>query len=107
MMDFNNQVPTANTALTFMVNEAGCSIVFIGLIVRVVLTGPIKAIVTSGAASLLIGMFKGSALGARSPKLRIFDTFRNMPRQVWFCYFSFTVRTRDLGVNAPTLEIGE
>jgi hypothetical protein len=57
MMNFNNQVPTANTTLALMVNEARCSIVFIGLIVGVVLTGPIKTIVTSRAASLLIRVF--------------------------------------------------
>ena len=107
MMDFNNQVPTANTTLALMVNEARCSIVFIGLVVGVVLSGPIKTIVTSSAASLLIRVFKCSALRTRSSKLRVFDTFQNMPRQVGFCYFPFTMRAWNFGVYATLLEISK
>jgi hypothetical protein len=57
MMDFNNQVPTANTTLALMVDKACCSIVFISLVVGIILPGSIKTIVAGGAASLFIRVF--------------------------------------------------
>lgn len=79
VMDFHYQVPTANTAFAFVVEEASGSIVFVGPVVRVILPAPVKAIIAGSAAGLFIRVFERATLGAWSPKLRVFRTFEDVP----------------------------
>jgi hypothetical protein len=75
MVNFNNQVPITDTTFALMINEACCSIVFVGLVVGVIFSGPVKAVVATSAASLLARVFEDTAVGTRVTKLRIFYTF--------------------------------
>jgi len=103
VMNLNNQIPTTHATFTFMVYKTCSSVVFISLVVRIILSRPVKTIVTSGATCLLVGVFQGLTLRARCSKLGIFDAFKDMPREVWFCNLAFTMRTRNFRVYATFL----
>jgi hypothetical protein len=55
-------------------------VVIASLVVRVVKARPIQAVVATRGTRLLVRVFKGTALGARSAEVRVFNALENVPR---------------------------